>query len=102
MRAPLAALALLIALAPALPAGAIEICSENALGQVVCRGQPTHGLDPIDPFPPRTRTAPPPQARIPEARTNSFGDTYPTAKETTTGRPRPRVCEPDSFGNLRC
>lgn len=105
MRGLVAVVVLLAALSPALPANAIEVCGENHLGQVVCRGTPTHGLDPITPFPPRSKIIPPaptPQARIPGRRTNTFGDTYPKADETTTGRPRPRVCRSDSFGNLRC
>jgi hypothetical protein len=93
---------LILAATPLAPAAAIEVCRENALGQIACQGQPTHGLDPIDPFPRRTPRPPTPQAVIPQARTNSFGDTFPTPGETTTGRPRPRICQPDSFGNLRC
>ncbi|PZQ48987.1 MAG: hypothetical protein DI556_12630 [Rhodovulum sulfidophilum] len=100
MRAPLAALLMLTAL-PVGPGGAIEVCRENNLGQIACQGTPTHGLDPIDPFPRAgRRTAPP--ATVPEARTNAFGDTLPAPAETTAGRPRPRICQPDSFGNLRC
>lgn len=117
MRRRIAVLAGLVALAPVvtpvvapmlnpvLPAQAIEVCKKNHLGQVVCRGQPTHGLDPLTPFPPRSKIIPPaptPQARIPGARTNTFGDTYPKADETTTGRPRPRICRSDGLGNLRC
>lgn len=96
-----ALLATLILAAPA-PSAAIEVCRENHLGQVVCRGTPTHGLDPLDPFPPRMPRAAAPRARIPAARTNSFGDTLPAPPETTAGRPRPRVCQKTSFGDLRC
>ena len=103
MRAPGLLALLLAALAlPAPPAGAIEVCRENHLGQVVCRGTPTHGLDPLDPFPRRTPRPPAPQVVIPEARTNAFGDTLPGPAETTVGRPRPRICQKNSFGDLRC
>ena len=97
----LAALVLLLA-AGLHPAAAIEVCRENALGQIACQGRPTHGLDPLDPFPRRIPAPPTPRATIPSARTNAFGDTLPTPGQTTTGRPRPRVCATDSFGDLRC
>lgn len=84
------------------PAAAIEVCRENALGQIACQGTPTHGLDPLDPFPRRVPAPPLTQPAIPSARTNAFGDTLPTPGQTTTGRPRPRICATDSFGNLRC
>ncbi len=97
------ALLLLAALLPtAGPAAAIEVCRENNLGQVVCRGTPTHGLDPLDPYPPRSARSKAPTTAIPEARTNAFGDTLPTPAEGTADRPRPRVCQKNSFGDLRC
>jgi hypothetical protein len=98
----LVATLLLLAAAGLQPAAAIEVCRQNALGQVACQGTPTHGLDSLDPFPPRTPTPRAPQPVIPSARTNGFGDTFPAPGETTLGRPRPRICAPDSFGNLRC
>ena len=99
---PLVLLAALILGAVAPPAAAIEVCRENNLGQVVCRGTPTHGLDPLDPFPRRSARPRAPGVVIPQARTNAFGDTLPGPAETTAGRPRPRICQKTSFGDLRC
>ena len=92
-------------------AGAIEVCRPNTLGQIVCSGRPTHGLDPIEPFTPRksgvSRVQPRPEAKstapgfAPARRTNAFGDTLPAPGEAPPP-PRPRICHADELGNMRC
>lgn len=99
-----AALGLLTAAAD--PGAAIEVCRPNALGQVACQGQPTHGLDPLVVFPPRQPDLSPVQPGIatPDivsgVRTNTFGDTILRSGETPP--PRPRICRTDTLGNLHC
>lgn len=107
----LLALILVLAAGSGAPAQALEVCRENALGQVACTGTPTHGLDPITPFatPEKSglsrvqrqpRDLDPAPKFLPSTRTNSFGDTVIGPADSRP--PRPRTCVPDAFGNLRC
>ena len=93
-----------------LPAAAIEVCRPNALGQIVCFGKPTRGLPVPDPFTPsasglsRVQEAPGAgdagPSFIPSIRTNEFGDTL--LNEGESRPPKPRICQTDTFGDLRC
>lgn len=102
---------MLIALVAAAPAAAIEVCRPNALGAIACSGKPTHGMDPLTPFPgqratglSRVQPAPGPggvaPVIVPNSRTNALGDTL--LREGDRHPPLPRPCATDGLGNLRC